>query len=87
VRGGTEGYAVATFHSTHSVIKAEKLLKDAGLEAVRLVPVPSQVSSDCGVTVRFLRGDLDRARATLAGLGDDLEGFFLGIPGGWEPAS
>ena len=65
MRGGTEGYAVATFHSTHSVIKAEKLLKDAGLEAVRLVPVPSQVSSDCGVTVRFLRGDLDRAPASV----------------------
>ena len=86
MRGGAEGYAVATFHSTHSVIKAEKLLREAELESVRLVPVPSQVSSDCGVTVRFLRGDLDRARSILAGLGDDLEGFFLGTPGGWEPA-
>ena len=86
MRSGPEGYGVATFHSTHSVIKAEKLLKEAGLESVRLVPVPSQVSSDCGVTVRFLGADLDRARTALAGLGEDLEGFFLGTAEGWEPA-
>jgi hypothetical protein len=84
---GIADYGVATFHSTHSVIKAEKLLKDAGLASVRLVPVPSQISSDCGVTVRFLRSDIDRARIVLAELADDLEGFFLGGPEGWNPIS
>ena len=85
--GDTANYGVATFHSTHSVIKAEKLLKDAGLESVRLVPVPSQVSSDCGITVRFLRTDIDRVREILSGLADDLEGFFLGSPEGWKSLS
>lgn len=85
MRGDISDYGVATFHSTHSVIKAETLLQDAGLESVRLVPVPSQVSSDCGVTVRFLRVDIDRAREILSELDDDLEGFFLGGPEGWKP--
>jgi hypothetical protein len=63
-------FGVATFHSTYSVLKAEKLFKEAGLEMVRLIPVPSQVSSDCGVTVRFLIADL--------------EGIYRGKDGGWE---
>ena len=87
MRGNLADYGVATFHSTHSVLKAEKLLKEAGLASVRLVPVPSQISSDCGVTVRFLRADIDRARIILAELTEDLEGFFLGGPEGWSSIS
>ena len=79
-------YAIATFHSTHMVLKAEKLLKEAGLEGVRLVPVPSQVSSDCGVTVRFGAADAARAALLLRALEDDLQGIFVENAGGWEPA-
>jgi len=79
------GFGVATFHSTHSVLKAERLLKDAGLDKVRLVPVPSQVSSDCGVTVRFLSVDMDRAREILQeALEDDLEGIYNGAGESWD---
>lgn len=76
-------FGVATFHGTHSVLKAEKILKEAGLEGVRLIPVPSQISSDCGVTVRFLLADAVRARTFLAPLHDDLEGFFAEADEGW----
>ena len=79
------GFAVATFHSTHSVLKAEKILKEAGLEGVRLVPVPSQVSSDCGVTVRFGAGDAARAAEILRQLADDLQGIFVESAGAWVP--
>lgn len=78
-------FAIATFHSTHSVLKAEKLLKEAGLAGVRLVPVPSQVSSDCGVTVRFAAADVARAAHLLAALADDLQGLFVESGGGWSP--
>ena len=78
-------FAVATFHSTHAVLKAEKLLKDAGLAGVRLVPVPSQVSSDCGVTVRFAAADAARAAGLLRPLADDLQGLYVEAPGGWVP--
>ena len=79
------GFAIATFQSTHAVLRAEKVLMAAGLAQVRLVPVPSQVSSDCGVTVRFLAADAPRAAALLAPVGD-LEGVFVqSATGGWEP--
>ena len=77
-------FAVATFHSTYSVLKAEKVFKEAGLEKVRLVPVPSQISSDCGVTVRFLMADLERARELLDQLKGDLEGIFCRDGDRWE---
>lgn len=80
-----EEFAIATFHSTHSVLKAEKILKEAGLQGVRLVPVPSQVSSDCGVTVRFSAADLQRAAAQLRVLDDDLQGIFTQSGSGWVP--
>lgn len=77
-------FGVATFHSTYSVLKAEKIFKEAGLEMVRLIPVPSQVSSDCGVTVRFLIADLERARELMKSLEHDLEGIYAGTGREWD---
>ncbi len=45
-------YGVILFHTTSSVMRAEKLL--AGKEyAVKLIPTPRQFSSDCGIALRF----------------------------------
>lgn len=43
---------VAIFHNIHRVMKAEQLLKQARL-AFLLIPVPRQLSSDCGLALRF----------------------------------
>jgi len=83
--GAPETFAIATFHSTHMVLKAEKMLKAAGVEGVRLVPVPSQVSSDCGVTVRFAATAVARAAELLRSLEDDLQGIFVESGQGWVP--
>ena len=47
-----DGDCVAIFHSIHRVMKAEKTLKAEGLE-ILLIPVPRQLSSDCGLAIRF----------------------------------
>ena len=77
-------HAFATFHATHMVLKAEKTLLAAGVAGVRLVPVPSQLSSDCGVSVRFAAAEVERAAALLEPLADDLEGVFVQRGGVWE---
>ena len=46
-------YRVALFDSVSQVIKAEKMLKEAGIPC-KIIPVPKSISSDCGVCVRFL---------------------------------
>jgi hypothetical protein len=78
-------FAIVTFNSTHLVLKAEKILKQAGIEGVRLVPVPSQISSDCGVTVRFRAADVSRVSELLQPIADGLEGLFIESDGGWRP--
>lgn len=40
------------FNSVHKVMRAEKFLRRAGLD-VRVMPVPRQLSSDCGLSVAF----------------------------------
>lgn len=45
-------YGVILFYTTSSAMRAEKLLKKANL-TVKLVPVPRQFSSDCGIALRF----------------------------------
>ena len=46
---------VFIFESVHRVMKAEKLLKGKGIK-IDLIPVPREISSDCGVAIE-LSGD------------------------------
>lgn len=48
----SEGDLVLIFRSIHRVMKAEKLLKQANLD-ILLIPVPRQLTSDCGLAIRF----------------------------------
>lgn len=41
-----------SFFTTHWALKAEEVLKDAGLTA-RLIPVPRSISSSCTVALLF----------------------------------
>lgn len=47
-----EGDFVAIFHSIHRVMKAEKQLKAAKTD-ILLIPVPRELSSDCGLAIRI----------------------------------
>lgn len=40
------------FHTIHDVLKAEKILKQHGVKH-ELVPVPRNLSSDCGMCVKL----------------------------------
>ncbi len=45
-------YCVFLFPSVSYVLKAEKILKDRGIEH-KLIPVPRHISADCGVCLRI----------------------------------
>jgi len=47
-----DGDCVAIFHSVHRVMKAEKILHDQQLN-ILLIPVPRQLSADCGMAIRY----------------------------------
>ncbi len=50
---------VVTFNATHYALKAEKVTKKEGL-AVKLIPVPRQFSSNCGLALNFDCADKDK---------------------------
>ena len=58
-------FAVILVHSTSHAVYAERVLGQAGL-AVKLVPTPRHLSSDCGSAVRIASADRNRAEALLA---------------------
>jgi hypothetical protein len=43
---------VFIFSSIHQVMRAEKLLKGKGIK-IDLIPVPREISSDCGVAIEL----------------------------------
>jgi hypothetical protein len=67
-------YAVILVYSTSHALRLEKLLQGEGITC-KLIPVPRQVSSDCGVCVRVLRPDLPAARRTVDAAGLKIVGI------------
>jgi hypothetical protein len=53
-------YAVILVYSTSYALQIEKLLQRNGI-TTKLIPVPRHLSSDCGVCVRILRAEQEKA--------------------------
>jgi len=80
---------VAIFSSIHFVLKAEQLLKAAAIP-LDVVPVPRQISGDCGMAITFTPDNLPGVKSILAENGimaarifcQEEEGFYREIS--WE---
>ena len=68
-----ESNAVILFHSTSHAIRAERIVREAGLRS-KMIPVPRHISSDCGVCVRVARSDKDAALSALQTAGMEIVG-------------
>lgn len=62
-------YLVALFNSVSHVMKAERMLKDAGVPH-KIIPVPKAISADCGVCIRFKP---EQREMLILALGDAVE--------------
>lgn len=58
-------YNVILFKSVSYALKAEKILKTEGLP-YKLIPVPKQISSDCGICLRCEPIFQNKIKAALA---------------------
>ncbi len=59
-------YGVVLFHTTTSALRSEKILKGTGLE-VKLIPTPRELSSDCGIALRFSQELFEQVKIALEG--------------------
>ena len=55
---------VITFFAVYHALKAEKHFKGLGLK-VKLIPVPRQISSNCGIALEFNFQDRERIFALI----------------------
>jgi hypothetical protein len=67
-------YAVILVYSTSYALRAEKILQGMGI-LCKLIPVPRQLSSDCGVCVRIQRVDQERALQALEAARVEIDGI------------
>lgn len=66
-------YAVILVYSTSHAIRAEKILHQAGIDS-KLIPVPRNLSSNCGVCLRIDPADAEAAEEALEEAGMEIEG-------------
>jgi bacterioferritin-associated ferredoxin len=66
-------YCVIIVYSTSHAMRIETLLQEKGI-ACKMIPVPRQISSDCGVCVRILRSDVKAARQVIKEAHVEIEG-------------
>ena len=60
----TEEFNLISFESTHMAIKSEKLLKEVNLD-IRIIPVPREITSSCGLALRINPIDYKKIREIL----------------------
>jgi bacterioferritin-associated ferredoxin len=67
-------YAVILVYSTSHAMRIEKLLAEREI-GCKMIPVPRQISSDCGVCIRILRGHVEAAREVVAAAKIEIQGI------------
>lgn len=75
---------IAVFHSVHRVMKAEKILKGAGV-SILLIPAPRQISSDCGLALRYAADEAEEVIKLLAAQGLPPAEIYLFHQGKFNP--
>ena len=65
-------FAVILVHSTGHAVQAERVLQRTGL-AVKLIPTPRHLSSDCGSAVRIAAADQESAVQALVAAGVEID--------------
>jgi len=68
-------FGVVIVATTSAALKAEKLLRSAGIKE-QLIPTPREYSSDCGLAVRFIWAQRDEVEQLLTEQQVDITGIF-----------
>ncbi len=68
-------YGIILFHTTSSAMRTEKMLVKEGF-AVKLIPTPRELSSDCGVALRFDWAQREPIEKILGTAGTEIVGIY-----------
>ena len=65
---------IVSFNSTHHAMRTDKLLGENSVTSTTL-PTPREIGASCGISIRFLKDDLEKIKSIL----DDNAVEFKGI--------
>ena len=68
-------FAVILVYSTSHAMRIERILIAANIQC-KLIPVPRQLSSDCGVCVRFYQDDKEKVMQKVVEAQVEIQGIF-----------
>ena len=74
---------VFVLFSIHDVMKAEKILREAEI-AFDTIPVPKEISSDCGMAIMTGIGEKERVSVQLRNHGINIKGAYKKIGSRYE---
>jgi len=74
---------VFVLYSIHNVMKAEKVLKSQGV-LFDTIPVPKEISADCGMAILTASKDRQRVRKILEQSTIGIKGIYLRTCGRYE---
>ena len=80
----TEDHCAAVVETIHYVIKGEKILKQVGLR-IDVIPVPREISSDCGMALEFSCQDRHRVEQLLGEENITVVGIYQLSKGRYSP--
>jgi len=72
-------HCVILFYTQSSAFRAEKVTREAGIEC-KLIPIPRNMSSDCGVALQVYEPFADEVRSILESSGVEIAGIHVTHP-------
>jgi len=69
-------YCAITFPNTHSALKAEKVLEGASVLPFVIMPVPTMISSGCGLAIKVFPEGSEEAVDILGSAGVTIDGVY-----------
>ena len=77
-------YFIITFPSVHYALKSEAILKQIHTN-VRLVPVPREISSSCGVAAKVFESDLEIVTSNMRNNHLEFDAIYIYMTSGEKP--
>ena len=69
-----DNYGVVLFNTTSAAMRAENILKKGQVD-IKLIPTPRELSSDCGIALRFNWPEAENVGILLDTGGVEIEGI------------
>ena len=66
---------IVSFNSTQYAMRADKLIRESNITSTTL-PTPREITASCGISIRFLKEDLEKVSSILKDNSVEFKGIY-----------